>query len=226
MAHRDFRIPVWLVVPALFAIFIVGSRAGSSVQPDVRPAIRIVTPEVSDVITQDLNPEIARNLHITQQHGVLVNDVVGSPLYPGDVILSVNGVVVNCQSELDAQLSQVIPGQTFIMDVYRDGRIQTVTAQRAMETPPLTVLPDTQEIRGISIASLSTQNGVIVANVRIGTPASDMGLKTGDIILDVNGHRVRSAAEFTQFIRLLNGRPATVNVRHRNGQIDVFEIAS
>jgi membrane-associated protease RseP (regulator of RpoE activity) len=133
---------------------------------------------------------------------------------------------VNCQSELDAQLYQVIPGQTFIMDVYRDGRIQTVTAQRAMETPPLTVLPDTQEIRGISIASLSTQNGVIVANVRIGTPASDMGLKTGDIILDVNGHRVRSAAEFTQFIRLLNGRPATVNVRHRNGQIDVFEIAS
>jgi serine protease Do len=193
------------------------------VRPDVRPAIRIVTPEVSDVITQDLNPEIARNLHITQQHGVLVNDVVGSPLYPGDVILSVNGVVVNCQSELDAQLSQVIPGQTFTMDVYRDGRIQTVTAQRAME---LTVLPDTKEIRGISIASLSTQNGVIVADVRIGTPASDMGLKTGDIILDVNGHRVHTAAEFTQFIRLLNGRPASVNVRHRNGQIDVFEIAA
>jgi len=132
MAHRAYRIPVWLVVPALVAIFIVGSRAGSSVRPDVRPAIRIVTPEVSDVITQDLNPEIARNLHITQQHGVLVNDVVGSPLYPGDVILSVNGVVVNCQSELDAQLSQVIPGQTFTMDVYRDGRIQTVTAQCAM----------------------------------------------------------------------------------------------
>ena len=192
-------------------------------RPDVRPAIRIVTPEVSDVITQDLNPEIARNLHITQQHGVLVNDVVGSPLYPGDVILSVNGVVVNCQSELDAQLSQVIPGQTFSMDVYRDGRIQTVTAQRAME---LTVLPDTKEIRGISIASLSTQNGVIVANVQIGTPASDMGLKTGDIILDVNGHRVHTAAEFTQFIRLLNGRPASLNVRHRNGQIDVFEIAT
>ena len=192
-------------------------------RPDVRPAIRIVTPEVSDVITQDLNPEIARNLHITQQHGVLVNDVVGSPLYPGDVILSVNGVVVNCQSELDAQLSQVIPGQTFTMDVYRDGRIQTVTAQRAME---LTVLPDTKEIRGISIASLSTQNGVIVANVQIGTPASDMGLKTGDIILDVNGHRVHTAAEFTQFIRLLNGRPASLNVRHRNGQIDVFEIAT
>jgi serine protease Do len=181
---------------------------------------------VSDVITQDLNPEIARNLHITQQHGVLVNDVVGSPLYPGDVILSVNGVVVNCQSELDAQLAQVIPGQTFIMDVYRDGRIQTVTAQRAMETPPLTALPDTQEIRGISVASLSTQNGVIVANVRIGTPASDMGLKTGDIILDVNGHRVHTAAEFSQFIRLLNGRPASSNVLHRNGQIDVFEIAS
>jgi len=193
------------------------------VRPDVRPAIRIVTPEVSEVITQDLNPEIARNLHITQQHGVLVNDVVGSPLYPGDVILSVNGVVVNCQSELDGQLSQVIAGQTFIMDVYRDGRIQTVTAQRAME---LTVLPDTKEIRGISIASLSTQNGVIVANVQIGTPASDMGLKTGDIILDVNGHRVHTAAEFTQFIRLLNGRPASLNVRHRNGQIDVFEIAT
>jgi type II secretory pathway component PulC len=53
-----------------------------------------------------------------------------------------------------------------------------------------------------------------------------MGLKTGDIILDVNGHPVRSSAEFADFIRQLNDRPASFNVRHRNGQVNVFEIAT
>jgi S1-C subfamily serine protease len=181
---------------------------------------------VGDVVTQDLTPEIARNLRINQQHGVLISDVIGSPLYPGDVILAINGVPVRCQADLDAQLSRVSLGQPFTVDVYRDGQIQTVTAHRAMEPPPVTVLNDPVEVRGITVASLSTQKGVIVTHVGIGTTASDMGLRTSDIILDVNGHPVRSAAEFAQFMNQLNDRPASFNVRQRNGQVNVFEIAT
>src|SRR6185369_5941116 len=126
MVKRALRIPVWLVVPALFATFVVGTRATSAVPSDARPTFRIVTSDVSDVVTQDLTPEIARTLHINRQQGVLISDVIGSPLYPGDVILSINGVPVRCQADLDAQLSQLSSEQPLVMDVYRDGRIQTV----------------------------------------------------------------------------------------------------
>jgi S1-C subfamily serine protease len=76
------------------------------------------------------------------------------------------------------------------------------------------------------VASLPTENGVMVVEVRIGTRASDMGLKRGDIILDVDGHPVHSADEFVEFMRQLNDRPATFNVQHRSGWIDVFVIAA
>jgi S1-C subfamily serine protease len=223
MVYRLLRIPVWLVVVALFATFVTGSKAGPKVPLDVQPTFRIVTPDVTNVITQDVTPEIAQTLNMSRAEGVLISDVE-SPLRPGDVILSVNGRPVRCQRELDAELAQIDFGQTFFVDVYRDGRIQTVTVQRAWEGPR--VLQGTSEIRGISVASLSTENGVIVMEVRIGTRASDIGLKRGDIILDVDGHPVHSAEQFVDFLRQLNNQPATFNVQHRSGQIDVFVIAA
>jgi S1-C subfamily serine protease len=226
MVLRRLRIPVWLVVIALIATFVIGSKAGPKMPLDVQPTFRIVTSGVTDVITQDLTPEIAQTLHMSRAEGVLVSDVE-SLLRPGDVILSVNGRAVRCQRELDAELAKVDFGQTFSLDVYRAGRVQTVTIQRATEGPlPPRVLERTSEIRGISVASLSTENGVMVVEVRIGTPASDMGLKRGDIILDVDGHPVHSADEFVEFMRQLNNQPATFNVQHRSGWIDVFVIAA
>ena len=225
MVLRRLRIPIWLVVIALLATFVIGSKAGP-MPLDIQPTFRIVTPDITNVITQDVTPEIAQTLHMSRAEGVLISDVE-SPLHPGDVILSVNGRPVRCQRELDAELAQIDFGQTFVLDVYRDGRVQTVTVQRATEGPPTPrVLQGTGEIRGISVASLSTENGVMVAEVRIGTPASDMGLKRGDIILDVDGHPVHSADEFVEFMRQLNNQPATFNVQHRSGLIDVFVIAA
>jgi S1-C subfamily serine protease len=226
MGYRLLRIPVSLVVVVLFATIVIGSKAGPKVPLDVQPTFRIVTPDVTNVITQDVTPEIAQTLHMSRTEGVLIRDVE-SPLRPGDVILSVNGRPMRCQRELDAELAQIDFGQTFFVDVYRDGRVQTVTVQRALEGPlPPRVLQRTSEIRGISVASLLTENGVIVMEVRIGTRASDLGLKRGDIILDVDGHPVHSAEEFLEFMRQLDNQAATFNVQHRSGQIDVFVISA
>ena len=227
MVNRALRILVWLVVPALFATFVIGSTAAGSAVRDEQPAFRIVTSGVSDVMTQDVTPEIARSLHMSRPEGVVITDVMNSPLRRGDVILSVNGSAVGCQKDLDALLAQARFGQTLLMEVYRDGRIQSITVQLAMETPacPM-VLPDTSEIRGIRVASLSTQDGVIVSEVQIGTPASDLGLKSGDIILEVDGHVVHTADEFLEFMRQLSGRSAAFNVLHTNGGIDVFVVTA
>jgi serine protease Do len=227
MGYRPLRIPVWLMAAALFATGAIGRSAGPAARPDGQPGFQIVTPEVSNVYTQDVTPEIAWDLRMTHPEGVLVSDVMYSPLRPGDVILAINGNPVRCQRELDWQLSQVGPGQIFFIEVFRDGRMQTVSAQRAMEPPPPpVVLQGTAESRGISVAGLADESGVMVTGVQLGTPASDVGLKAGDIILDVDAHPVRSAGEFSEFMRQLTSRNATFNVLHPNGQIDVFVIPS
>jgi serine protease Do len=226
MVYRILRIPVCVAAAVLVATFVIGSRAGPAVLPDIQRAFRIVTPDVSEVVTQDVTPEIARTLHMSQTEGVLIRDVIYSPLRPGDVIRSINGNPVRCQNELNEQLAQLNFGEPFFLEIIRDGRTQTVTVQRAMDPTYAAVLQDSVNIRGIRVAGLSSQNGVIVAETQIGTPASDAGLNSGDIILEVDGHPVHTADEFLDFMRQLNNRNATFKVRQKNGQVNVFVIPS
>jgi S1-C subfamily serine protease len=223
MVYRRLRILVWLIVPALFVTFVIGSRASSDV-PNVPPTFQIVSPDTSEVFTQDVTPEIARALHLNRQGGVFINDVRPSPLRAGDVILSLNGNPIGCEGELEALLAQIASGEPIMLEILRDGGIETVTVQRAAAAPAV-VLP-TSTIRGISVASLSTQNGVTVANVQIATAASAAGMKPGDVILQVDGHIVHSADEFLQFMRQLNNLDATLNVRQADGIVHVFVIPS
>jgi S1-C subfamily serine protease len=85
-------------------------------------------------------------------------------------------------------------------------------------------LPGTVGARGINVASLSTQYGVTVTDVQVGTAASAAALKKGDIILEVEGHTVHTADEFLQFMRQLNNLDATLRVRQADGHVQVFVI--
>lgn len=222
MGYRSLRISV-LFAAVVFAIYVVAVSAAPTAPQDV---VRIVMPGDSVVVTQDVTPEIAGALKMSQTEGVLVRDAWGNPLRQGDVILSVNGSRVRCSAELIAQLSDVGVG-SFVVEVLRDGRIQTITIQMAPVPPPPVVQKlSNVEIRGITVSSLPTQNGVIVEDTLIGTPASDAGIKSGDIILDVDGHMVHSAEEFLQFLTQLGDQSATFNILQRNGQINVFVIPS
>jgi S1-C subfamily serine protease len=53
-----------------------------------------------------------------------------------------------------------------------------------------------------------------------------MGLRSGDIILEVDGHPVHTADEFLDFMRQLSNRSANLNVLHTNGRIDVFVLGA
>jgi len=92
--------------------------------------------------------------------------------------------------------------------------------------PPPPPALGTVEIRGIAVSSMPTQMGVIVDDTLIGTPASAAGIRSGDIILEVEGHPVRTAEEFLDFMRLLTDQSAVFNILQRNGQINVFVIPS
>lgn len=48
---------------------------------------------------------------------------------------------------------------------------------------------------------LSSSNGVVIQEVRRDSPAEKAGLKAGDIVVEFDGVRVRSASEFTRVVR-------------------------
>lgn len=53
----------------------------------------------------------------------------------------------------------------------------------------------------ISAAKLPQAGGVFVQDVREGSPASRAGLKTGDIVVEFDGERVRGVRHFTRLVR-------------------------
>jgi serine protease Do len=50
-------------------------------------------------------------------------------------------------------------------------------------------------------ARLDQSAGVLIESVRTGSPAEKAGFKTGDIVLEFDGERVRSAQQFTRLVR-------------------------
>src|SRR5262245_50818618 len=153
MGYRSFRISAFAAA-AFFAIFIMAVGAAPTPPTDV---VRILMPGDSVIVTEDVTPDIARSLNMSQTEGVLVREVSGNPLRPGDVILSVNGTPVRCQTELIAQLSD-ISGDSFVVEVLRDGRIQTLTIPLMPVPPPVIPKLGTVEIRGITVRSLPTED--------------------------------------------------------------------
>jgi C-terminal processing protease CtpA/Prc len=59
----------------------------------------------------------------------------------------------------------------------------------------------------------SLRAGVVVNEVNAGSPAEQAGLKAGDIVLDYDGERVRSARQFTRLVRETpEGRPVAIGI--------------
>ena len=75
---------------------------------------------------------------------------------------------------------------------------------------------------GVGIASSST--GVQITQVRASTPASKAGLKTGDVIVRLNGKKVTNASELSQSID--SHRPGnTVTLTYtRNGSTHTVSV--
>jgi serine protease Do len=50
-------------------------------------------------------------------------------------------------------------------------------------------------------AKMAQPSGVYIESVREGSPAAKAGMQTGDIVVDFDGERVRSASHFTRLVR-------------------------
>jgi len=80
------------------------------------------------VTIQNLTPELAKGLGITNDHGALIRDVEsGSPaeragLRPGNVVVEINGKPVTDGRELQRAVSEASPGSAVTLTIIRDGR--------------------------------------------------------------------------------------------------------
>jgi serine protease Do len=191
------------------------------------------------VSIQPWTPELAKSFGLTQPDGVLVASVAeGSPaaqagLKPGDVIMRYDGKIVDAPRALSTFVAETPVGRTVDVSIVRDGRAQPVQvtignladdrqAAAAREGPaagegkavgrlglglaPLT--PDLARRLGAQSAK-----GVVVTEVRPGSPAAQAGLAEGDLIREVNRRPVERLEDVEKGLSQGSGRADQVLLR-------------
>jgi len=188
---------------------------------------------------QKVTPDIAESLGLDRPAGALVQQVhKSSPahkakLRPGDVIVQVSEKSVADPEAFRYRFStRPLGGSVPLLVMREGGKISvTVSLEEAPETPPRneTEVDGRNPFAGARVANLSpalTEElsideeayGVIVLDVRRGTPASNTRfLRPRDIIVALNGKRIKSVSQFSEVVKH-SARQWRVSLK-RNGRI-------
>lgn len=165
---------------------------------------------------------VADDLQVDSGTGALVYNVyqdgpaARSGIQPGDVIVSVNSRSISGSSELVRTVAALEPGEPAEFVIVRDGRQQTLsvrTARRSQDAgsngqalwPGFSVVTLTDQIRDQLTSSgrevARRTEGVVVVDVEDESAAADAGLRSGDVITEVNDEPVGAVDEFYRALR-------------------------
>lgn len=187
------------------------------------------------VYIQDLTPELAQKFGLSEAKGALVADISkGSPaekagLRRGDIILKVDGKEIPTVSSLQQEIRSRRPGERVRLEVWRDGKsiVLEATLEELKESAAGT--PEVQQVDlGFEVAeitddlverySLRTTRGVVIVSVRTGGPADEVGLRPGDIILEVNRTEITSLADWEEALARITPGDTVLLLIDRGGR--------
>lgn len=168
---------------------------------------------------QAVTPALAKAMELSKAEGVLVDKVLpDSPatksLEQGDVITAFNGKPVKVPRDLAMDVANAKAGSTADLSVYRDGHQNSVQVKIGSPSEDKTAsaeIPREGKV-GVALAPLNDDarnelgvdpsvKGVVVAQVKPGSPAAESGLKANDVITRIGQEPVTSPADAAAKIR-------------------------
>ncbi len=171
------------------------------------------------VYLAELTPELAEGFGIKNPKGVLIQNVMDdSPaakagLKRNDVVIEFDGQPVSELQKFRLKVADTPAGKPMPITVLRDGKVMkfTVTLTDRPEEQALakaTPGDSTEEdaVAGLQVRTLSDDerraaklnSGVMVSFVASGSIAEEAGIEAGDVIEEVGGKPVTSAADFSK----------------------------
>jgi serine protease Do len=147
------------------------------------------------VDVQTVTSELARALGMGETPGVVVARVekdgpgAKAGLRRGDVVTSLGEHVVEDEGAFRAAVDDAGRGASLVLKGLRKGKPITLTVTLS-EPPP--DLADRMLERSVGLRLVAKRRGIVVGEVRAGSPAEQAGLRPGDLILEIGGSAVRS----------------------------------
>ncbi|MFO1034540.1 MAG: PDZ domain-containing protein [Hyphomicrobiales bacterium] len=181
---------------------------------------------------QPVTDDIAESLGLKEAKGAIVADLTeDSPaqkagIRQGDTILKANGEEIADAKDLARTIAKVKPGTDIAVDIYRDGKPETITVKiGAMpgETPKMAGVTkpdkgfDLSDL-GLKLAPADDGAGVKVTEVDPNSPAASRGIQAGDVILEVAGKEVTHPADVADAFKGVKEKRVLLLVRSGDNQ--------
>ncbi len=190
------------------------------------------------VQVQSISPDLAENLGLKDTSGALVAEpqpngpAIKAGIESGDVITAINGKDVVDSRDFVRTISAMPPGTSVVLTLLRKGEQKTVTIALG-ELPTsheATLSPDTREPRGtripqlgFSVAPKPASGGVVITELNPDGVAAQVGMKVGDLIIEMGGKKVANANDVRNAVAVAEtGGKRTVLLRLKSGDVARF----
>ncbi|NIY49618.1 serine endoprotease DegQ [Cedecea colo] len=177
----------------------------------------------------EMSADIAKAFNLTTQRGAFVSEVLpqsGSAkagVKAGDIITSLNGKTISSFAELRAKIATTEPGTVVKLGLLRNGKplevSVTLDKSTASSANAELIIP---ALQGASLSDGQLKDGakgVQLDSVEKGTPAAQVGLHKGDVIIGINRERIRTIAEMR---KMLESKPALIALHVVRGEESIY----
>ena len=174
------------------------------------------------VSIQEITPELAKALNLSTEKGALIAEVFpdapagAAGLKRGDVVIEFNGQKVEAPYDLSMLVGKTEVDKSVKLKILREGKEFEVelkvgkAASEGEEVPPMTGEREERgkaDLLGLVVKQLSQDEamqldlpggfkGAVVARVEPGSAAEASEIRSGDVILELNGKKIESVADY------------------------------
>jgi serine protease Do len=171
------------------------------------------------VMIQEITPELKGKLNLKDEKGALVADVTkDSPAHKagikrGDVIVSFDGKEIKEMRELPYVVGSTPVGKKVPVEVIRKGEKKTLQikigelkeekkpAEEGQPRPELGMTVEELTPQMARNLGLSETSGLVVVRVENNSPAEEAGVRSGDILLEIDQAPVKDLEDFHKKIQ-------------------------
>jgi serine protease Do len=193
------------------------------------------------VMIQSITPALASEFNLKNNKGALIGDVVPdgpaakAGFTDGDVVTEFNGHSVIDSRHLRLEVAETQPGTKVPVEILRNGESKklevTVRAipgsDQLAEASPADN-SDNGTLNGVGVGDLDDSardqfhvpkevKGAVVTQVEQNSPAAEAGIKTGDVIEEINHHAVKNADDAVQLTAKTTSKQTLVRVWENGG---------
>jgi len=203
-----------------------------------------VTRSQLGVTVQNVTSDMAQSLGLKNVGGVIVGTVQAggaadrAGIKQGDVILSFNGQPVHDMNSLRNRVADTAPGTSANVVIWRDGGERTLTAKLEEAKVGQSARRDSESesgdksALGVTVAPLTPDladrvgapknaRGLVVEDVNPDGRAADAGIRSGDIIEQVNRKSVESVDDLRAAVKRAGENPVLLLINRQGSELFV-----